>query len=309
MTVFRFSLCLVLGFISTLTSAEDNRFYVVLLGTGIPLPNIERGTAATLVVAGKRTVLVDTGRQCMENLVAAGFQDASIVLFTHFHSDHFAGFGEYLVNRGVAGMSTPQRVLGPAGTKGLVDDFLKLYARDTEYRSAHHGKNWPADAMKADVKECTPGVILDEDGLKITMFDVDHAPIVPAMGYRIDYAGKSIVISGDTKPTPKMTEMAKDCDVLVHEAMNVRMLTAVRNGLRTADPRRGQMLEDLMNYHSGTLEVAAIARDAKVKKLVLTHLVPSIAPNDGAERGFVQGMGEIYSGPIIVGRDRMTVTP
>ncbi len=290
-------------------AAEDSPFYVVLLGTGIPLPNPARGSASTLVVAGKRTVLIDTGRRCMENLVAAGFQDASIVLFTHFHSDHFADFGEFMVNRGVAGATTPARVMGPAGTRGLVDDFLKLYSLDTTYRVAHHGEHWPAGAMQADVKECAPGVILDEDGLKITMFDVDHAPIVPAVGYRIDFQGKSVVISGDTKPTPKMVEMARECDVLVHEAMNVQMLTVVRAGLRTADPRRGQMLEDLMNYHSGTLEVAAIARDAKVKHLVLTHLVPSIAPTDGAERIFTQGMSAIYTGPISVGRDGMKIVP
>ena len=98
------------------TFGAEQDFYVVLLGTGIPLANPERGTASTLVVAGKRSVLIDTGRRSMENLVAAGFQEASIVLFTHFHSDHIAGFGEYMVNRGVAGASTPQRVLGPEGT-------------------------------------------------------------------------------------------------------------------------------------------------------------------------------------------------
>ena len=191
----------------------------------------------------------------------------------------------------------------------MLDDYLMVYSRDTAYRIAHHHENWPVDAMKAKVKECRAGVILDEGGLKITMFDVDHAPIVPAVGYRIDYRGKSIVVSGDTKPTPKMTEMAKDCDVLVHEAMNLKLLTPVRNAMRTGNPRQGQMLEDLMNYHSGTLEVAAIARDAKVKKLVLTHLVPSIAPNEGAERAFVQGMSEIYAGPIVMGRDGMKIVP
>ena len=206
-------------------------------------------------------------------------------------------------------MDTPQRIFGPAGTQSFVDDFLKVYSRDTGYRIAHHGKNWPDNAMRAEVKECTPGVILDEGGLKITMFDVDHAPIVPAEGYRVDFGGKSIVISGDTKPTPKMVEMAKDADILVHEAMNVKMLTAARVGLRTADPRRGQMLEDLMNYHSGSLEVAAIARDAHVKKLVLTHLVPSIAPTDAAERTFVTGMSEVYTGPIVVARDGMKIVP
>jgi len=291
------------------TFAEDTSLYVITLGTGIPLPNPARGTAATLVVAGDRSVLVDTGRRSMENLVATGRQSVDIVVFTHFHSDHIADFGEYMMNRGVAGVDTPQRVFGPAGTQSVVDNFLQLYSVDTGYRVAHHGVHWPPNAMKADVKECAPGTILDEDGLKITMFNVDHEPIEPAVGYKIEFGGKSVVISGDTKPTPKMAEMAKGADILVHEAMNTKILTGVRNGMRTGNPRMGQMLDDLMNYHSGTLEVAAIARDAGVKKLVITHLVPSIQPTDAAEKAFTQGMAEVYAGPIVVARDGMRIDP
>jgi len=292
-----------------ISAAEDPPFYVVTLGTGIPLPNPARGTASTLIVAGDRTVLIDTGRRVLENLVAAGFQSATFVVFTHFHSDHISDFGEYMVNRGVDGVDVAQRILGPAGTQSLVDDFLKVYSRDTQYRVDHHHEHWPTNAMKADVKECTPGVILDENGLKITMFDVDHEPIVPAVGYRIGFAGKSIVVSGDTKAIPKMTEMAKGADILVHEAMNAAMLENPRRMLQQTDPRRAAMLDDMMSHHSNTLEIAAIARDAQVKKLVLTHLVPSIAPNDAAERAFVQGMAEVYSGEIIVARDGLKITP
>src|SRR5262245_62016765 len=94
-------------------SAEDPPFYVVTLGTGIPLPNPARGTASTLVVAGDRSIMIDTGRRCMENLVAAGLQSVTFITFTHFHSDHIAGFGEYMMNRGVDGVDVPQRILGP----------------------------------------------------------------------------------------------------------------------------------------------------------------------------------------------------
>lgn len=290
-------------------TAEDQPFYVVTLGTGIPLPNAARGSAATLVVAGDRTVLVDTGRRCMENLVAAGFQSASIVVFTHFHSDHVAGFGELMTNRGIAGIDTPQRVLGPEGTQGLVDDFLNAYRRDTAYRIAHHGDKWPPNAMRAEVNECKPGVILDEDGLRIIMFNVDHEPIEPAAGYRIEFGGKSIVISGDTKAIPAMVEAARGADVLVHEAMYVAQLNQALRLLQQGDPRRAAMLADLMTYHASTLDVAAIARDAGVKHLVLTHLVPSIPPTEAAERVFTTGMSQIYTGPITVARDGTKIVP
>lgn len=293
----------------SVVKAEEQKLEVVLLGTGIPLPNPARGTSSTLVVAGDRTVLVDTGRRVLENLAAAGHQTVTYIAFTHFHSDHIADFGEYMVNRGIAGADAPQRVLGPTGTRSLVDDFLKVYSRDTEYRIAHHHEHWPVNAMTTEVEEFAPGVVLDEDGLKIIMFAVDHEPIEPAVGYRIEYGGKSVVISGDTKATPAMIEAARGADVLVHEVMNVQMLNAARAGLRTSDPRRGEMLEDMMTHHASTLDVAAIARDAGVKQLVLTHLVPSIAPTDAAERVFVQGMSAVYSGPILVGRDGMKITP
>jgi ribonuclease Z len=294
----------------TPVEAEDPDFYVITLGTGIPLPNPERGTAATLVVAGDKTVLVDTGRRCMERLVAAGFQSPSIILFTHFHSDHVAGFGELMTNRGIAGVDVPQRILGPKGTRGLVDDFLNAYRRDTGYRIAHHGEHWPANAMRADVTEARePGVILDEEGLRVIMFNVDHEPIEPAVGYRIEFGGKSIVVSGDTKAIPEMVEAARGADVLVHEAMYVAQLNQARRLLQRGDPRRAAMLDDMMSHHAGTLDVAAIAREAGVKQLVLTHLVPSIPPTDAAEKIFTTGMSDIYTGPIVVARDGMKIVP
>ncbi len=289
--------------------AEDAPFYVVTLGTGIPLPNPDRGTAATLIVAGDRTVLVDTGRRSMENLVAAGYQAASIVVFTHFHSDHVAGFGELMTNRGIAGLDMPQRILGPSGTKSLVEDFLKVYSRDTQYRIDHHHEHWPVNAMKAEVGEFEPGVILDEDGLRIIMFNVDHEPIEPAVGYRIEFGGKSVVISGDTKAIPAMVEAARGADILVHEAMYVAQLEQAQRLLQQGDPRRAAMLADMMSHHASTLDVAAIARDAGVKHLVLTHLVPSIPPTDAAERLFTTGMNAVYSGPITVARDGTKIVP
>ena len=287
---------------------SDVGLHVILLGTGIPLPNPERASAATLIVAGGKTVMVDTGRNSMVRLVQAGFQDVDLVLYTHFHSDHYSGLGEIMVNRGIAGVEGPMKILGPVGTRSMVDGMVAAYAIDTKYRMAHHKENWHDDAMRADVEEFEGGVIYESGGLKITMFDVDHAPIEPAVGYRFDYEGKSIVVSGDTVKTPRMIEMAKDCDVLVHEAMDDRTIRAIRPMLARNDPRRAQMLDDLLEYHTPTLDLAEIARDAGVKKLVLTHLIPSIPPSEAAERNFIRGMAEIYSGEIVVGRDGMVIS-
>lgn len=289
------------------SDAAPARLEVVLLGTGIPLANPERATAATLVIAGDRTFLVDTGRGSFVRLAQAGYNDVTAVLYTHFHSDHIADLGEILMGRTVAGADSPLLVLAPVGARQVTDGFIAAYALDTGYRVAHHGEHFNARGVECEVRESVPGVIYDEEGLRITMFEVNHEPILPAVGYRFDFNGSSVVISGDTKKSENLQKYAQGCDILVHEAMNPQPLNAVRQGMQARNPRTAAMLGDAMGHHTSTLEVAEIARDAGVKKLVLTHLFPSIAPNDGNEAVFVRGMSEIYSGPIVVGRDLMRI--
>ncbi|HUT52685.1 MAG TPA: MBL fold metallo-hydrolase [bacterium] len=284
---------------------------VVLLGTGTPIPNPDRACAATLVIAGDKTFLVDTGRGFLTRLVGAGLNNVSMVLFTHFHSDHFGEFGELMVNRGIAGVAQPMPVIGPAGVKEVIGSLLSAYALDNKYRKAHHGDKWSESAMRAEIAEKTPGVVSEADGVKITMFEVEHPPVVPAMGYRFDYKGQSVVVSGDTKKCAKMVEMAQGADVLVHEAANRKMTElAIKNMRANAGPanqRMAAMAEEMLTYHTMTDEVAQIARDAGVKKLVLTHLAPSLPENAAMERIFVLGMSGIYKGDIIVGRDGMEI--
>jgi ribonuclease Z len=280
---------------------------VVLLGTGIPLANPDRSSAATLVLAGEHAILIDTGRDAVVGLAQTGRDDVSLVVFTHYHSDHIAGFGEVLVNRAIAGAAEPLPVIGPTGARAVVDGFRAAYALEDSYRVAHHGEHWSSAGASAAVTEAEPGVVWERDGVKVTMFLVDHAPVVPAVGYRVDFQGKSVVVSGDTKRAETLVEAARGVDLLVHEVVDRRAIEGVLPMMRQGNPRRAAMTEDMMSHHTTTLEVAAIARDAGVKKLALTHLVPSIPPTDAAEANFVRGMSEIYAGPIVVGRDGMVI--
>ena len=289
-------------------AVPDTGFHAILLGTGIPIPNPDRATAATLIVAGGKRVLVDTGFNALLRLTEAGYQDVDLVLYTHFHSDHYGGLFQFLFNRGANGAALPLKVIGPAGTREVVDALIAANAIDEQYRIEHHGEHWPKAAMKADVSEADPGIIYDADGLTITMFDVDHQPVEPAVGYRFDYEGKSIVVSGDTRKSDNLIAAAQDCDLLIHEAMDAQMLEAILPALRNRNARQAAMLEDLMEHHTATREVAEVAQAAGAKKLVLTHLVPSIPPADGPERNFARGMNKIFSGPIVVGRDGMIFT-
>ncbi len=289
-------------------SVPDTGLHAILLGTGIPIPNPDRAGAATLIVADGRTFLVDTGHNSLLRLTQNGFMQVDTILYTHFHIDHYADLGRFLFTRGVDNAQEPQKIMGPVGTRDGVDKVVASVAVDEGYRIAHHGEHWPAQSMHAEVEEFEPGVIFEQEGLTITMFKVNHEPVEPAVGYRFDYKGKSIVVSGDTKKSESLIEAAQDCDLLIHEAMNADLLNRVKPMIMRTNPRQAAMLGDLMEHHTSTREVAEIAVATNAKRVVLTHLVPSIAPSESPEAMFVRGMDEIYSGPIVVGRDNMIFT-
>ena len=189
----------------------------------------------------------------------------------------------------------------------IAENMQALYGLDNRYRKDHHTDKWHEEGMRIEVVEAACGVVYDRGGLKVVMFEVDHLPVEPAVGYRFVFMGKSIVISGDTKEVPQMVEMSKGCDVLVHEALNRPMVEASQAFFREANPRMAEMSIEMMDYHTSTLEVAQIAREAGVGRLVLTHLVPQIPPQEEQEQDFIAGMEDIFSGPIIVGRDNMVI--
>ncbi len=269
---------------------------VITLGTGTPIPSQDRACSATLIIAGDRTVLIDFGRGALIRLAQAELLKTDLLLFTHYHSDHISDYGELMVMRAVAGAKTPLPVIGPVGAKKVVDGILGAFEMDKKYRVDHHGEAFVGAGMESPVTEAQPGVVYNEGGLKITMFEVDHRPVEPAVGYKFEYKGKSIVVSGDTIKVPKMIEMSQGVDILVHEAMNTGLLEIATNRM-SSNPRMQKMSKDLYDYHTPHLEVAEIAKEANVKKLVLTHMVPGPF-NAAMGIMFTRGMGKIYKGPI-----------
>jgi ribonuclease Z len=208
-----------------------------------------------------------------------------------------------MVTRAIGGASTKLPVIGPDGAKKVVNGIMDAYDMDSDYRIGHHGEKYSRDGVTADVTEASPGVVYDQGGLKITMFEVDHRPVTPAVGYRFDYKGQSVVVSGDTVKVPKMIEMARGCDILVHEAVNTRIIELAQ---RYLDERMYKMSMEMLEYHTPTEEVAEIAREAGAKKLVLTHMVPS-PMNHAMAQLFIRGMMKIFRKPIRVGQDLMEV--
>jgi len=283
---------------------------VILLGTGIPIPQPGRATACTAVIAGVKLFLVDTGRNCVQPLRLAGITDVDGIYYTHYHSDHFIGLGEILLNFGIAGLDKSIPIAGPEGAQEIVNGMIATYRLDLEYRITHHGDKFSRSIMVPTVTEHLPGQIYEEGGLKITMFNVCHQPIDPAVGYRFEYQGKSVVISGDTNVCPEFAEGARGADLLVSEVSNQALWNqALAMARATNNQRQVEMIQEGIEYHAESLALARMAQEVGVKKLALTHFFPSMPPTDQAEAMFIRGMSDHYAGPIIVGRDGMEVAP
>jgi ribonuclease Z len=297
----------------TLLTSPD--LHVVLCGTGSPLPDKDRAGACTAVLAGGEFVLVDIGPGAWESADLAGLPtgDLSAVLLTHFHSDHIGDLGEAITQSWIAGRARPLDVYGPEGTTRVVDGFDQAYAADAHYRTVHHGESYmpaaaePAvghDVALADTPDAD-AVVFDRNGLRVTMFRVHHDPVTPAVGYRFDYKGRSVVVSGDTAKSASVAKHAAGADLLIHEALQPQLMGRVADVAdRTGHQRLAKMARDTLTYHTSPVEAAEVARDAGVTTLVFTHEVPG-PRNFILRRMFLAGVKDVFPGEVVLGEDGM----
>ncbi|WP_217597643.1 MBL fold metallo-hydrolase [Cohnella sp. GbtcB17] len=283
---------------------------VVLLGTGSPRAFYGRAKPGVAVLAGHKAFLVDCGGAAVDQLVKAGImpQRISDVLFTHHHYDHNGGFFDVFITswrthiaaeRVFEGRSVPMHVYGPETTKAIIGRMRESFEFDVKLRISYNLSD--EAGSRIEYTECNEGVVYDKDGIRITAFEVDHRPVYPAVAYKFEYNGKTAVISGDTIPVASMVKQAAGADLLVHEAYNKSWLDAQI----AQNPQYEKALSNPAKYHTTTLEAAHIAQRAGVKHLVLTHHIPAPEANPAAEQAYVEGMSDIYAGPITVGRDLM----
>lgn len=288
-------LLLVLGVLGACAPpARGQEIKVTLLGTGDPTPRIDRFGPSTLVETDEVTVLFDAGRGAMQRLYQLGVSTADLegIFLTHLHSDHVVGLVDlwltgWVVNR----REEPLMVYGPVGTRALVDHLRQAFAFDVEIRTAEARRS--PEGIRIDVFEIEDGFVWEEDGVTVRAFTVDHRPIEPAFGFRLDSGGRAVALSGDTRYSESLIRHAAGVDLLIHE------VAEAPEAFKTEHPDLPRLA-----HHTQAEGAGRVFAAVSPKLAVYSHLV--------LVRGFeasdlIPLTRRTYGGPVIVGEDLMSI--
>ncbi|MGE3889683.1 MAG: MBL fold metallo-hydrolase [Vicinamibacterales bacterium] len=296
-----FALLLAAALGSSISSAQQaGPLQVTLLGTGNPRPSMERFGQAILVEAGKQRILIDAGRGAAQRLFEIGAREALVgidaVFFTHLHSDHVVGLPDVWLTSWVFGRSKALEVVGPPGTAEMSGHLERAYEWDITMRAKDEG--FPREGVRLAARNVQPGVAFERDGLRVTAFAVDHGGVTaPAYGYRIDYQGRSVAVSGDTVNFEPIVDHAKGVDVLVHEVISPEV------EMRRAQVPDPDAEKRILAHHTSPEQVGSLFARIKPRLGVFSHIVPSPATAED----LVGPARRTYSGPLAVGYDLMTI--
>jgi len=297
------------------TELPSDALTAIVCGSSSPIPAPDRAEACILIKAGDSYYIVDSGDGSISNLRnwRINLSNVKGVFLTHLHSDHISDLAHLHQGTWIAqSRSKKLDVYGPKGVSKVTKGFEVAYEIDFKFRNEHHGdKVAPLDIAGYDPHpiDLSNPIIIDENGLKVTAFAVPHDPVKPALGYRFDYRGRSIVISGDTRYSENLINNAQDADVLFHEAQANHILKIMENASKNAGfDQRAKIFTDILSYHTTPEEAADIANKANVDHLVFYHLVP--APrNNLMSKMFVRGVNEIRKDWTISSDGTMVVLP
>ena len=286
--------------VPVVTFAQTSRTQIVMLGTGTPIPDPDRMGSAVAIVVDSVAYLFDAGTGVVRRAAAAGrngikaFAPATPkaqpapkfdrVFLTHLHSDHTLGLADVIFTPWIQGREAPLDIYGPPGTQHLVKGILDANAEDINER-AHAFGGPPRNGWNSVVHEIAEGEVFRDARITVTAFAVPHADWKYAFGYKVQTPDRTIVISGDTRPTDAIAKQCNGCDVLIHEVYGV-------NSKRTEN-------NHFVNGHTNAFELGELAARAKPKLLILNHQM-----NHGVSADDILGqIGTKYSGRVVWATD------
>lgn len=284
-------LLMLLAVVAEPRMGEAQTIRVTLLGTGAPPPVMNRFGPSTLIEAGGEKLVFDAGRGNLQRLVQAKVDLKSIhaLFLTHLHSDHVVGISDMFLTGWLIGQrETPFRVWGPRGTKDMMAHLERAFEFDIRIRL--YDDRPPPQGIVVRAEDIQQGVAYEQNGVKVTAFDVDHRPVHPALGYRIDYAGRSVVLSGDTKFSENLIRFAQGADLVVHSVAAPEVVG------RGRPPERAKAILD---HHTMPEEAGTVFARVRPKLAVFSHIVlPHATAQD-----LIPATRKNYAGPLELGED------
>jgi ribonuclease Z len=301
----RFKLSLVLSIAAALSCnlATAAEMRVTLLGTGTPTPRIGNFSASTLVEAGAERLIFDLGRGSTIRLFQKKIPLGSITahFITHLHSDHIVGLPDMWLSGWVgtpwASRKSPMVIFGPKGTVAMTENLTRAFSEDIRIRIAD--EELPPAGVAFEAKDIEPGLVYDHNGVRVTAIEVNHGEkIKPSFGYVVEFDGKKVVLSGDTKPDERVAKAAEGADLLIHE------VCIIEPELSKSYPSY-RAIED---HHTSPEDAGKIFSSAKPKLAVYSHIVfATLQPvQDVPEDALIARTQITYKGPLVVGRDLMS---
>ena len=270
---------------------------LTLLGTGVPTPVIERFGPAVLVEAGGEKLLFDAGRGVLQRLsqLQPPVREVRKIFLTHLHSDHVVGLPDLWLTGWLNGRpEEPLCVWGPRGTKEMMAHLDQAFQFDIRIRL--YDDQPPPEGIVVLAEDITEGVVYESNGVKVTAIEVDHFPVQPAFGYRIDCAGRSVVISGDTRFSEHLISHAQGVDVIVHEVI-------VADLIRALSPSKPDAMERVIAHHITPEQAGEVFSRIQPGLAVFTHIIPVNATAED----IIPPTRKTYTGPLEVGEDLMVI--
>ncbi|GAA5534284.1 MBL fold metallo-hydrolase [Deinococcus aluminii] len=277
---------------------NETKLKVYLLGTGGPEFTPNRLGYATLVEANGQKLLFDTGRGVTQRLYESRVNPKEVtqIFFTHLHSDHIDGLPTlWMTPWFLLGRQQPLEVWGPAGTTEMVQGMRAMFGHDLKHRVNEFN---PPGGLNVAVHEIRDGVVYQRDGVRVTAFIVQHGDGNPAFGYRIDYAGHAVVLSGDTTYNDNVVRQGQGADLIVHNVI------AFSDRLTRLPEMQGVLAKLTTPQQAAEVFVKAHPRLA-----VFSHIVTKELPTgeEGDKIILERTRKAGYNGPLQMGQDRMVI--
>jgi ribonuclease Z len=270
---------------------------VILLGTGGPELSPDRLGYSTLVEAGGQTLLFDTGRGALQRLYESRVKvtDVTKIFYTHLHNDHVEGLPPlWLTPWFLLGRDKPLEVWGPPGTSRMISGMREMFWFDVSHRVNKFNK---AENIEVKTTEIGEGEVYARDGVKVSAFSVWHDDGDPSFGYRIDYKGHSVVLSGDTTYSANLVAKARGADLIVHNvvALSPRLTSAPE-------------MKPVVGKLTTPEQAAQVFKETTPRMAVFSHVVKKDLPGKAGDDSIMKRVRQAgYGGPLAMGHDRMSI--